>query len=317
MNAVAYLDESAGGWERSLYAFLAEKQRRSGSLRTVQSYSRMLNHFFGRAGKTPDQVTSQDVFAWAYGTGLSGKPPGSITIGARIACLSSFYRFLIRMTVVASNPCDALERPKVTQGAARGLSGEQIHRLLDVLPSTPVGLRDRAIILTLTFTGRRRAEVLGMTAGSISVEGGTVFYSYRGKGGKTGKRELPQPAHEAIWAWLAGRGKNLATLSADASLWPDTRNGRGIASGTFYTNLRRYLKKAGLPAGGVHIFRHSAAKLRRDAGETVEEVSRFLDHSNLATTTTYLRRLEGQEDRGWEKVAEAIGVQTVTRIPRG
>jgi hypothetical protein len=51
---VAYLDESAAGWQRSLYAFLAEKQRRSGSDRTVQSYSRMLQHFFGRAGKTPD-----------------------------------------------------------------------------------------------------------------------------------------------------------------------------------------------------------------------------------------------------------------------
>jgi len=193
-NTVAYLDESAAGWERSLYAFLAEKERRSGSMRTVQSYSRMLQHFFGRAAKTPDQVTSQDVFAWAYGAGLSGRQPSSATISARAACLSSFFRFLIRMKVVASNPCDALDRPKVTQGVARGLSGEQIHRLLEVLPATRVGLRDRAIILTLTFTGRRRAEVLGMTAGSLSIEGGTVYYTYRGKGGKTGKRELPRPA---------------------------------------------------------------------------------------------------------------------------
>src|SRR4029078_729246 len=142
-NSIAYLDESAAGWERSLYAFLAEKERRSGSLRTVQSYSRMLNDFFARPHKTPDEGRSQDVFAWAYSIGLSGKPPGSITIGARVACLSSFYRFLIRMNVVASNPCDALERPKVTQGSARGLSGEQMHRLLAVLPGTPVGLRDR------------------------------------------------------------------------------------------------------------------------------------------------------------------------------
>ena len=73
---VAYLDESAAaGWERTIYAFLAEKERRSGSLRTVQSYSRMLRDFFGRSGKTPDQETSQDVFTWAYGTGLSGKKP--------------------------------------------------------------------------------------------------------------------------------------------------------------------------------------------------------------------------------------------------
>ena len=46
---------------------------------------------------------------------------------------------------------------------------------------------------------------------------------------------------------------------------------------------------------------------RGDAGESVEEVPRFLDHSSLAVTTTYLRRLEGQEDRGWGRVAEAIG----------
>jgi hypothetical protein len=46
----------------------------------------------------------------------------------------------------------------------------------------------------------------------------------------------------------------------------------------------------------------------RDAGESVEEVSRFLDHSSLAVTTTYLLRLEGQEDRSWAKVAAAIGL---------
>jgi hypothetical protein len=32
------------------------------------------------------------------------------------------------------------------------------------------------------------------------------------------------------------------------------------------------------------------------------------DHSSLAVTTVYLRRLEGQEDRAWREVAEAIGV---------
>ena len=157
------------------------------------------------------------------------------------------------------------------------------------------------------MTGRRRAEVLGMTADSINVED-RVYYTYRGKGGKAGKRELPQPAYDASTGWLAETGRSLETMAPDASLWPDTRNGRGITSGTFYTNLRRYLKQAGLPPGGVHIFRHSAAKLRRDAGESVEEVSRFLDHSSLAVTTTYLRRLEGQEDKSWEKVATALGL---------
>ena len=81
-NAIAYLDEStAAGWERN--AFLAEKERRSGSLRTVQSYSYMLHDFFGRVGKPPDEITSQEAFAWAHGVGLSSKEPSSVTIGAR------------------------------------------------------------------------------------------------------------------------------------------------------------------------------------------------------------------------------------------
>ena len=75
-----------------------------------------------------------------------------------------------------------------------------------------------------------------------------------------------------------------------------------------WSTLKRYLVAAGLPSSGFHVLRHSAAKLRRDAGDSVEDVSRFLDHSSLAVTSVYLRRLEVAEDASWGKVAEAIGV---------
>ena len=97
-------------WEQAVLAFLVEKGNRSGSRRTVEGYSRMLWPFF--AGRTPDHVKPPDVLAYAHGIGLSGRTPSSATIGARIACLSSFYRFLIRMGLVVGNPCDALERPR-------------------------------------------------------------------------------------------------------------------------------------------------------------------------------------------------------------
>jgi hypothetical protein len=50
-------------------------------------------------------------------------------------------------------------------------------------------------------------------------------------------------------------------MKPDETLWPNLRTGRQITSGVFCTNLRRYLAKAGLPFAGVHIFRHTAAKL--------------------------------------------------------
>ena len=40
----------AGQWDRAIYAFLAEKERRSGSMRTVRANSGMLYRFFGALG---------------------------------------------------------------------------------------------------------------------------------------------------------------------------------------------------------------------------------------------------------------------------
>lgn len=73
-------DENLPAWEQAFYAFLAEKERRSGSMRTVDAYSRMLQRFFGTLGKTPEQVTGPDVFSFAHGIGPSGRKPASITI---------------------------------------------------------------------------------------------------------------------------------------------------------------------------------------------------------------------------------------------
>ncbi len=104
---------------------------------------------------------------------------------------------------ITSNPCDALERPKATPATPRGITGDDIRRLLAVVPNTRVGLRDRAIILTLTLTWRRRYEVINLRTGDLSSEGSTVFYVYRGTGGKQGRRSTRSwrgsPAQARIW----------------------------------------------------------------------------------------------------------------------
>jgi len=299
------LPSTASTWDQALYAFLVEKGNRSGSKRTVESYSRMLWHFFKNT--TPDQVTPAVVLSYAHGIGKSGKTPSPVTIGARIACLSSYFHFLIRMGLVTSNPCDLVERPRQSPAPARGFSADEVRKLLSVVPDTIQGRRDRAILLVFVLTGRRRSEVMDLKASDITIEDSTVYYSYRGKGGKRGRRELPRPAWEAIRRTLADCDKGLATMDPEESLWQAGARPKGLSGSTFYARFRRYLVAAGLQPTGLHILRHSAAKLRRDAGESIETVSAFLDHSSLAVTTVYLRRLEGETDRTWRDVAMAIG----------
>ena len=292
--------------DQTRHAFLAEKER-SGSLRTVQSYSRMLGDSLRAHRLATDRVASSDVLGWARGIGLSGRRPTSTTNGSRIACLSSFYRFLVRMGLVAGNPCDALERPRAVHGTPRGLDAAHVQRLLWMIPDDVAGRRDRAIVLTLVLTGSRKSEVLNLKAGDIAIEGEVAFSRYRDKGGKSGRRELPRPAYGALLATTADLGKALATMEPGESLWQAGAPPTGVGRPVFYGRFRRYLREAVLPSSGIHVLRHSAAKLRRDAGESVEQVSAFLDHSSLAVTTTNLRRLEGQRDVGWGAVALAIG----------
>lgn len=146
----------------------------------------------------------------------------------------------------------------------------------------------------------------------------TPFYTATqlpGERWEQGKREMPQPALRAIQQALEAFGMDVSTMNRNESLWPSSADsGRGITSGTFYGNPRRYFKASGLPLAGVYIFRHSAAKLRREAGESVEQVSRFLDHSSLAVTSVYLRQLEGDRDTTWQHVAATLGILDIWTI---
>ncbi len=52
-------------------------------------------------------------------------------------------------------------------------------KLLEVSTEKPVGLRNRAIVLTLILSGRRRGEVLGLQVGDLNRDGDGVYYHCR------------------------------------------------------------------------------------------------------------------------------------------
>jgi integrase/recombinase XerD len=299
-------------WDAVIASFLEEKRRRSGSARKAESYASIIRHFNAACGKAPGAVSPYDVSAFAAGTSESGKAPSPATAAARITARSSSFRYLRRPGLIERDPCDLVAKPRQAAPTTRGLSADEIRRLLAAVPGTADCLSDRAILVFMLLTGRRRSEALGLRAGSIEPVD-LAFYTYRGKGGVTGRRELPEPALRALAEALAVAGRDLSTMAPDEPVWiaGTGRPGgsRPLSGSSFYSSFRRYLAKAGLPSMGLHALRHTAAKLRREAGATVEEVGSFLDHSSLAVTTVYLRRIEGDRDAAWRGVADCIGLQ--------
>ena len=113
-----------------------------------------------------------------------------------------------------------LERPKSTGAIARGLSAEEVRRLLAVVPDTVAGRRDWALLSFFVLTGRRRRRVIGLTAGDISVEGDTAA------------RLTPAPASAHVEVGLHTLlvvGFDVAKQDVVTSLERDIERGRGTA----------------------------------------------------------------------------------------
>ncbi len=74
--------------------------------------------------------------------------------------------------------------------------------------------------------------------------------------------------------------------------------------------LKFYAARAGLKAESlkVHSLRHTAAMLRKEAGDDVLRIQAFLGHANLATTQVYIHNLTNKQDMAWQTVAEFLGV---------
>jgi len=287
-------------WQAVAGAYLAEAELRTGSKRTPAEYGRYLARFFAGIDD-PVQVTPAQIHAFAYGPGPSGRMPSPSTVSVRLAALRGFYDFARRMRLIDRNPADDVKRPRNAEPTPRGLTAAELRALLAQTPKTPGGARDRAVIVTAVLTGLRRAEVLGLHAGDLDQRGSTTYYRVRTKGGSQRFRELPAPAVQAITEALTAQGTPLATLAPDAPLF-------AISSHGFYKNLKTYAGRAGLTNVTPHVLRHSAAKLRRDTGASIEAVGAFLGHRSLHTTSRYLARLEGEHDTGWHGVAAALGV---------
>ena len=59
--------------------------------------------------------------------------------------------------------------------------------------------------------------------------------------------------------------------------------------------------------------RHTAAKLIRNNGASIEDVPAFLNHRPIATTATYLARMEVEEDNRWRELVYNFTVEFILR----
>jgi integrase/recombinase XerC len=212
------------------------------------------------------------------------------SISRRVAELRSFGNFLVREKVIEYNPFRAVSAPRVPQRLPKYLTVAEVEALVAVPDTTtPLGLRDRAVIEVLYGAGLRVSELAGLDIGDADLAQAQV--RVMGKGGKERIGLLGRPAIRAVQAYLeAGRPALLAARkggTTTAALWLNHRGGRLSMRG-----VAMMLSKTGEQAGirthvSPHVLRHSFATHLLDGGADLRVVQELLGHANLVTTQIY------------------------------
>src|SRR5207302_1810721 len=91
------------------------------------------------------------------------------SVARKLAAIRSFFRFLCRDRGLAANPAIGIFTPKLDRPLPMYLREPEIERLL-MAPdrSTPLGLRDAALLETLYSTGMRVSELVGLSVADVS-----------------------------------------------------------------------------------------------------------------------------------------------------
>jgi integrase/recombinase XerD len=259
---------------------------------SVASYARDLGRlaaFAGREEVSLAALSRSQLEAFVRGLLSEGLAPRSAA--RAVASTRGFYRFLVREGRLAASPAEDLHGARPWPALPRYLSTEEVDRLIDQPDtSTPIGVRDRALIEVLYATGLRVSELVALKAADIHLAGG--YLTCTGKGDKQRLVPLGDRAAAAIQDYQQNARPSLARPASPPRLFLNGRGGALSRVGCWKI-LKGHVRKAGLRADvSPHVLRHSFATHLLERGADLRAIQMMLGHADLSTTQIYTHVLE-------------------------
>ena len=212
------------------------------------------------------------------------KAQSSIT--RSISTLRKFYQYLAREGRIQKDPMLQIDSPKQGRHLPAVLSSEEIERLLKTPDtSTPLGLRDRAILEVLYATGLRVSELVHLKLTDLHLSLGLI--QTLGKGDKERIIPIGDVAVDWINQYLE-RSRNRLTKGKDSPYLFVNFHGNGLTRQGIWKNLKAIVQAAGIDKDVTpHTLRHSFATVLLENGADLRIVQELLGHSDISTTQIY------------------------------
>lgn len=256
------------------------KYERRVSVNTVDSYGENLLLLKNYTNKDLISLKKEDIKDF-----LDNVEATARTKAHYLTVFNSFYKYLVFMDKIKSNPCDGIKAPKLEKKLPTYLTNEEIAKLFNIRLTKPVDYRNKAILEVMYATGARISEVINLELNQIDFE--ECIIRVVGKGKKERIIPLDDVAIDALDNYINNYRPFLIKNETRNYVFLN-KNGEKISRQMIFKILKNLANKVGITKEiSPHTLRHSFASNLLNNGADLRVIQELLGHENLETTEIY------------------------------
>ena len=197
-----------------------------------------------------------------------------------------FFNWLVDSAYLERSPFQGMKNIRVPQRIVRPFTANDVALLLDTCGVDEIGIRDRAMIMTLLDTGLRCSELVQLDFEDLDIKSGRIKVRF-GKGNKQRIVPFAKSCKKTLMKYLRHRGRDSGPLFYASNTHGALSHGVGLKPNGLKQMLRRLGRKAGVEKVHAHRFRHTFATwaIEHDAREI--DVQYLLGHSTSDMVRRY------------------------------
>ncbi|NFC28764.1 integrase [Clostridium botulinum] len=276
--------------EEKLQIYLATKKLDGLSRKTLKNYEYNLLIFADHLRKPLSTINTMDLRMFLA---VRCKDMKQSSVNGQISILKSFFSWLHEEEYIPKNPAKKLKQTKEPKRLRHAMTEEEVELLRQASKTD----REKALVEFLISTGCRLSEVVGVNKDDINWH--EMSLNVIGKGDKERKVYFSTKAKILLKKYL------LARSDENIALFVTSKKPHGRLGGR---SVQREIKKIANRAGinksiYPHLFRHSFATSKLNAGMPLPVIQHLMGHDNPATTQIYAELSEENIKHEYKKIS--------------